>query len=302
MSNTIQIKSGPGKPSDGVLQKGELGYDITNGFLYIGNASNKTVELKVAYATSAGTAENATNLSGTLGIDKGGTNATTATVALANLGGVPTSRTINGKPLSSNISLSASDVGARDSTWMPTAANVGAVPTTRTVNGKALSTNITLSASDVGARASTWMPTAADVGARPSTWTPTASDVGAVPTSRTINGKALSSNITLTASDIGVTSGGCETATHSSISGNSSKTFTFTKNVKAVFVTAYSSSSGKCVAGFWDTNTSGKQQALYGWATTTLDTWPTTVTISGKEVTVSRNSTTALYYSVTAFF
>lgn len=53
---------------------------------------------------------------------------------------VPTSRTVNGKALSANISLSASDVGA--------------VPTSRTVNGKALSANITLSAADVGADAS----------------------------------------------------------------------------------------------------------------------------------------------------
>ena len=45
--------------------------------------------------------------------------------------------------------------------------------------------------------------TADMVGARPDTWTPTASDVGAVPTSRTVNGKALSSNISLTASDVG---------------------------------------------------------------------------------------------------
>lgn len=36
-------------------------------------------------------------------------------------------------------------------------------------------------ADQVGARASTWMPTAADVGARPDTWMPTASDVGAIP-------------------------------------------------------------------------------------------------------------------------
>ena len=36
-------------------------------------------------------------------------------------------------------------------TQMPTAADVGAVPTSRTVNGKALSSNITLAASDVGA-------------------------------------------------------------------------------------------------------------------------------------------------------
>lgn len=45
--------------------------------------------------------------------------------------------TVNSKALSSNISLSASDVGA--------------VPTSRTVNGKALSSNITLSATDVKA-------------------------------------------------------------------------------------------------------------------------------------------------------
>lgn len=53
---------------------------------------------------------------------------------------VPTSRTINNKALSSNITLSASDVSA--------------VPTTRKINNKALSANITLSASDVGAATS----------------------------------------------------------------------------------------------------------------------------------------------------
>lgn len=45
--------------------------------------------------------------------------------------------------------------------------------------------------------------TADMVGARPDTWMPSASDVGAVPTSRTVNGKALSSNITLDADDVG---------------------------------------------------------------------------------------------------
>ena len=35
---------------------------------------------------------------------------------------------------------------------------------------------------------------------------PSASDVGAVPTTRTVNGKALSSNISLTASDVGADS------------------------------------------------------------------------------------------------
>lgn len=45
--------------------------------------------------------------------------------------------------------------------------------------------------------------TAEMVGARPSTWTPSAADVGAVPTTRTINSKPLSSNVTLTAADVG---------------------------------------------------------------------------------------------------
>ena len=58
-------------------------------------------------------------------------------------------------------------VGARPDTWTPTADEVGAVPTTRTVNGQALSSNVVLDAGDVGARADDWMPTAAQVGAIP---------------------------------------------------------------------------------------------------------------------------------------
>ena len=47
------------------------------------------------------------------------------------------------------IGTTASTAAAGNHTH--TAANVGAVPTSRTVNGKALSANITLAASDVGA-------------------------------------------------------------------------------------------------------------------------------------------------------
>lgn len=54
---------------------------------------------------------------------------------------VPQTRTINTKPLSGNVTLNASDVGA--------------VPTTRKVNNKALSDDISLNASDVGALANT---------------------------------------------------------------------------------------------------------------------------------------------------
>lgn len=73
------------------------------------------------------------------------------TYTASEVGAVPTSRKVNGKTLSSDITLSASDVGARPSSWTPSASDVGAVPTSRTVNGKALSANITLAASDVGA-------------------------------------------------------------------------------------------------------------------------------------------------------
>lgn len=45
-----------------------------------------------------------------------------------------------------------------------TAAAVGAVPTSRTVNGKALSADVTLTAPDVGARAGDWLPSLAQVG------------------------------------------------------------------------------------------------------------------------------------------
>ena len=102
-------------------------------------------------------------------VTQGGTGATTAAQARTNLGvtpsnigAVPTSRTVNGKALSSNITLSANDVSAvptsrtvnnkaLSSNITLSASDVSAVPTTRTVNGKALSSNITITASDIGA-------------------------------------------------------------------------------------------------------------------------------------------------------
>lgn len=100
--------------------------------------------------------------------------------------------------------VTAAQVGARPSDWMPTAAEVGAVPTTRKVNGKALSSDISLTAADVGARPSDWMPTPEDIGITPSGGElPTAEEIGAVPITRKVNGKALSADISLTASDVG---------------------------------------------------------------------------------------------------
>ena len=128
-------------------------------------------------------------------------------------GFVPETRTVNGKALNQDISLSASDVGARPNTWTPSAADVGAMPAvsggstgqllTKTAGGTAWQNKPAYTADEVGARPDTWTPTAEQVGARPDTWTPSAADVGAVPTTRTVNGQALSADITLDAEDVG---------------------------------------------------------------------------------------------------
>ena len=94
---------------------------------------------------------------------------------------VPKTRKVNGKALSADITLNASDVSAAASGHT----HSGYVPTTRKVNNKALSADISLTASDVGAAAS---------GHTHSNY---------VPTTRKVNGKALSADITLGASDVG---------------------------------------------------------------------------------------------------
>lgn len=51
--------------------------------------------------------------------------------------------------------------------WFVNAVKSAFVPVSRTVNGKTLDTNITLNASDVGARPSNWTPSVTDIGAQP---------------------------------------------------------------------------------------------------------------------------------------
>lgn len=101
---------------------------------------------------------------------------------------VPTSRTVNGHALTSNITLTYTDVGA--------------VPSTRTVNGKALSENITLGSADVGA-----VPTTRTVNGKAlsSNITLTADDVNALPDSTTIN------DLTTTAQQNAINSGATST-------------------------------------------------------------------------------------------
>lgn len=184
-------------------------------------------------------------------------------VTYTQTGAVPTSRTVNGKALSSNIVLTAGDVGAytktevdtkvtalqnadaqlqtnidtlsnvvtthinrRDNPHVVTYTQTGAVPTSRTVNGKALTANIVLTASDVGAYTTAQVDTkvtalqnadaqlqtninslssvvTTHINRRDNPHVVTYTQTGSVPTSRTVNGKALSSNITLTAGDVG---------------------------------------------------------------------------------------------------
>ena len=116
---------------------------------------------------------------------------------------VPLARKINNLPLTDDITLTAIDVGAvrrgiqinnqilADSSITLSASNVGAY-TKEEVDALIPTIPTSLPASDVYA----W----AKASSKP---TYTASEVGAVPTSRTVNGKALSGNITLSASDVG---------------------------------------------------------------------------------------------------
>ena len=140
------------------------------------------------------------------------------------VGAVTRNIKINSKPLaSSNINLSASDVGAYTKeevdALIPTIP--ASLPASDVYAWAKASTKPSYTASEVGAAASSHTHTKSQITDFPTSlpasdvysWakasskpTYTASEVGAVPTSRTVNGKALSGNITLSASDVGASS------------------------------------------------------------------------------------------------
>ena len=91
---------------------------------------------------------------------------------------VPTSRTVNSKALSSDITLNLDDISDGSSRKLS-----NYVPTSRTVNSKALSSNITLNLDDISDGSTRKLS-------------------NYVPTSRTVNSKALSSDITLNLDDV----------------------------------------------------------------------------------------------------
>ena len=257
---------------------------------------------------------------------------------------VPTTRKINSKPLSSDITLNASDVNA--------------VPTTRKINGKALSADITLSATDVNAlpssttipsktsqltndsnfvtstqlnnkvdkvtgkglstndltdtlkanyddaynySISTHAPTDAeknvivgiqkngtDLSVNSSTrkvniTVPTsASDVGAVPTSRKINGKTLSSDITLNASDVSALPSTTTIPSKTSQLTNDSSFITQTTLNTAIATTKSKTVSATLVASNW-----------------TGASAPYTYTLAVTDVTASSNGSLRIAQSAT---
>ena len=125
---------------------------------------------------------------------------------------VPTSRTVNSKALSSNITLNLDDISDGSTRKLS-----DYVPTSRTVNSKTLSSDITLNLDDVSdgstRKLSNYVPTSRTVNSKAlsSDITLNLDDISDgssrklsdyVPTSRTVNSKALSSNITLTLDDV----------------------------------------------------------------------------------------------------
>ena len=117
------------------------------------------------------------------------------------------------------VNLDASDVGARPDTWVPTLGNLGITATASELNkldGATVTTQeinyLDGVSSSIQTQLNGKVPTSRTVNSKAlsSNITLSAADVNAVPTSRTVNGKPLSSNITLSASDVEAlsTSGG----------------------------------------------------------------------------------------------
>ncbi|WP_368350115.1 phage tail protein [Pectobacterium peruviense] len=200
-------------PSGRTVNSKALSADISLSAGDVGAYTKAETDTRVAAATTA--ANNA---------------ATAAANANTNANGrVPSGRTVNSKALSADISLSAGDVGAYTKAETDTrvaaattaannaataAANAntnanGRVPSGRTVNSKALSADISLSAGDVGAytKAETDTRVAAATTAANNAATAAANANtnanGRVPSGRTVNSKALSADISLSAGDVG---------------------------------------------------------------------------------------------------
>ncbi|MEF9677037.1 phage tail protein [Pectobacterium aroidearum] len=210
-------------PSGRKVNGKALTADITLGAGDVGAYTKAETDTKVSAATAAATSA-----------------ATAAANANTNANGrVPSGRKVNGKALTADIALGAGDVGAYTKAETDTkvaaataaatsaataAANAntnanGRVPSGRKVNGKALTVDIALGAGDVGAytKAETDTKVAAATAAATSAATAAANANtnanGRVPSSRKVNGKVLTADVSLTAGDVGAlpTTGGAIT-------------------------------------------------------------------------------------------
>lgn len=128
LSNGIFLACGDGTTISGTIEYAKA----------LNPGAEIIADLETNNAAMFNGAENSQTTIGTTGIlpiTKGGTGAGSVAAAINNLGAVPNTRTINTKPLSEDIKLTAEDVGA--------------VPKSRTINNKELSGNIELKASDI---------------------------------------------------------------------------------------------------------------------------------------------------------
>ena len=212
----------------------QLNVDITLNAGDVGAYTKAETDTKVADAKKAGTDAQTTANSANTAATNANNNAN---------GRVPSGRKVNNKALSTDISLTAGDVGAytkaetdtkvadakkagTDAQTTANSANTaatnannnanGRVPSGRKVNNKALSTDISLTAGDVGAytkaETDTKVADAKKAGTDAQTTANSANTAatnannnanGRVPSGRKVNNKALSADISLNAGDVG---------------------------------------------------------------------------------------------------
>ncbi len=135
------------------------------------------------------------------------TNMTAAQTAITTLQDtyVPNTTKVNGKALNADVTLTAGDIGALPTTGGTLTGNLKVGSASLGTNGYVVGTWLQATAANHLTTAATkiavqdtngWIyhRTASEI----------LSDIGAVPTSRTINGKALTADITLTSTDLGM--------------------------------------------------------------------------------------------------
>lgn len=242
------------------------------------------------------------------------------TLGAADVGAVPTTRTVNGKALSADIDLDAADVGSvpptrevnghaldADVTLVPS--DLGAVPETRTINSVPLDDDIVLTPGDIGAvpedREINGIPlatdltlTPADLGAVPETRTingiPLTSDIviptGGVPPTRTINGYPLSSDVNLTGSDIVsgvVTTGNTVTQDLTALSGQ-------IESIKSIYLSGIPVSSVGSTTYSVNEIRAGDILVDWGWSTGNDNSPPVAVSVTTANYSLTVN-VTAIY-------